>query len=484
MGGAGVDAGYGTVAIATAVDGDMDTAVGVYGEARTAGARSGTIGQAFGVLVQVRALVGTADIDTAYGGRFVAIGPTDALLMQHVYGLTADATGGARVTGVRAVADGTGGQDAYAVYASAADAAVNNYALYTERGDVRLGDLAGTGDRMVVADADGVLATQALPAAAAPEWAHDGAGGIDAARAAAAGRVARFDAAGRLRIGHATARNFYANANSAVYAESSQTGTGPSFSANPYGIDVYRANDAVTQPVLNFGKSRGTLDAPAPAQAQDKTGRINFTAYDGSGYVENATITAWVPGTGAVAAGDAAGELFFATRAWGDTKARTRMSVSAEGRVGIGLTNPATALDVNGQITSSGTVVTSDSTLKTAVTPISDALAIVAGLNGVYYDWTAEARATRELSVDRQVGFLAQAVERVLPEAVQSIGDGKLGVDYGKVTPVLAKAIQEQQGQIEALRERNEALSSEVDELKSLVRELLDDRTGDSAGRR
>ena len=38
-----------------------------------------------------------------------------------------------------------------------------NYSIYTGIGDIRFGDLAGTGDRMVVANSNGVLETQAIP---------------------------------------------------------------------------------------------------------------------------------------------------------------------------------------------------------------------------------------------------------------------------------------------------------------------------------
>jgi len=42
-------------------------------------------------------------------------------------------------------------------------ASATNFSIYTGLGDVRFGDLKGTGDRMVVADADGILTTQAIP---------------------------------------------------------------------------------------------------------------------------------------------------------------------------------------------------------------------------------------------------------------------------------------------------------------------------------
>lgn len=50
----------------------------------------------------------------------------------------------------------------YGIFIQSINKAVNpknNYAIYSEAGQVRFGDLAGTGDRVVVADQDGVLKT-------------------------------------------------------------------------------------------------------------------------------------------------------------------------------------------------------------------------------------------------------------------------------------------------------------------------------------
>ena len=42
-------------------------------------------------------------------------------------------------------------------------------------------------------------------------------------------------------------------------------------------------------------------------------------------------------------------------------------------------------------------------------------------------------------------------MEEIIPEIVSTDQDGYKGVAYGKLTPVLVKAIQEQQAKIEAL---------------------------------
>jgi hypothetical protein len=61
----------------------------------------------------------------------------------------------------------------------------------------------------------------------------------------------------------------------------------------------------------------------------------------------------------------------------------------------------------------------------------------------------------------RHIGFIAQDVQGVIPEAVSEMhGDRYLGIDYAAVVPVLASALQEldriqaaQAAEIRALRE-------------------------------
>jgi len=74
-------------------------------------------------------------------------------------------------------------------------------------------------------------------------------------------------------------------------------------------------------------------------------------------------------------------------------------------------------------------------------------------------------------------GFIAQELFEIFPNAVSipAKAEDMWGVDYGKVTPLLVKAIQDQQKQIEELKERNDALSAKAaafDQLKADVENL------------
>jgi hypothetical protein len=141
--------------------------------------------------------------------------------------------------------------------------------------------------------------------------------------------------------------------------------------------------------------------------------------------------------------------------------ARSLCLNSPGGNVGIGLTNPAPQylLHVNGLVAGIGAFVNlSDARLKTNVAPIrgGDALARVSALRGVTYVWDQDASKGLEwnLPEGRQLGLIAQEVERVVPEAVTTDDQGYKSVAYDTLTPLLIEAVKAQQRRIEELEAR------------------------------
>ena len=69
-----------------------------------------------------------------------------------------------------------------------------------------------------------------------------------------------------------------------------------------------------------------------------------------------------------------------------------------------------------------------------------------------------------KLNDDEQIGFIAQEVESLVPEIVNTgetpDGEEQKGMSYGHLTAVLTKAIQEQQELIETLQAKVEALEN------------------------
>jgi hypothetical protein len=97
------------------------------------------------------------------------------------------------------------------------------------------------------------------------------------------------------------------------------------------------------------------------------------------------------------------------------------------------------SLSIQGNITS-----VSDMRLKTDIRPLDHALLMTSQLNGVRYRKDGQ----------EEVGVIAQNVQEVLPEIVHDIGDGMLGVDYGRLTAVLIEAVKELTARVKELEAR------------------------------
>lgn len=87
-----------------------------------------------------------------------------------------------------------------------------------------------------------------------------------------------------------------------------------------------------------------------------------------------------------------------------------------------------------------------------------------------------------------KLGLIAQEVQEVLPEVVQThnwepisedrpeefhlVPMERLGMTYNEIVPVMIKAIQEQQAEIQEQQAENEALRARLDQLEELIKQL------------
>lgn len=111
------------------------------------------------------------------------------------------------------------------------------------------------------------------------------------------------------------------------------------------------------------------------------------------------------------------------------------------------------ALYVNGSIWANGTTYASDERFKQNITPISTPLQKLLQLNGVEYEMKSSAFPANHFQSGRQIGLLAQNVEKVFPEAVNEL-DGYKGVDYARLVPLLIESIKELKKEIEELKKQ------------------------------
>jgi len=137
---------------------------------------------------------------------------------------------------------------------------------------------------------------------------------------------------------------------------------------------------------------------------------------------------------------------------------REGVFIDRSGSLGIGqnetIQTLSYKLDVSGSIRSTGTILqASDERLKENILPIGSATELVDKVEGVYFNWNTGPK-------DRQVGFIAQQIKKILPEVVSEDNKGYLSVAYSGVVPVLVEAMKEQNKLLKELEKRISELES------------------------
>jgi hypothetical protein len=117
-------------------------------------------------------------------------------------------------------------------------------------------------------------------------------------------------------------------------------------------------------------------------------------------------------------------------------------------------------LTVGGQVSFCGGAYTcSDVRYKKDIRPLKNSLQNLFSLNGYSYYWRRDEFPDKQFTNDRQIGLLAQEVEKIYPEMVMTDANtGYKSVDYSKMVPVLLEALKQQQNQIDGLQKRLSAV--------------------------
>jgi len=224
-------------------------------------------------------------------------------------------------------------------------------------------------------------------------------------------------------------------------------------------------------------------------------------------------------GYGATAFGDArAGMFAFTTEDWtdtaqggglgfavtpnGTTATDVRMAITSTGHVGIGtMTFDVNDLPIlpdqlhvigdirvgtagtNGCLKDfSGTGIvgtcSSDLRLKKDITPFGAVLDRLTALQPVHYFWRASEFPERHFGDTQAAGLIAQDVEQVLPELVETDKDGFKAVNYSKLPLFTIQAMKELKSENDVLKQRVDQLEQreqhvvELEQLKQRVAEL------------
>ncbi len=102
----------------------------------------------------------------------------------------------------------------------------------------------------------------------------------------------------------------------------------------------------------------------------------------------------------------------------------------------------------------------SDRRLKDNINKIGPTKSRLIRLNPVKYNFNHKTKTIHSNKSDEQIGFIAQEVKEIFPETVVEDKNGTLGIKYMEFIPILVKALQEQQAEIDDLKSRIEKLES------------------------
>lgn len=147
------------------------------------------------------------------------------------------------------------------------------------------------------------------------------------------------------------------------------------------------------------------------------------------------------------------------------------------GNVSVGNGNPVEKLHVFGNLRVTGTICNtsgaitscSDIRYKKDFSPIENPLQKVTQLKGLHYYWKTDEYKENNFSTERQVGFVAQEIEKIFPEMVFTDAQGYKSVDYARLTPVLVEAIKELKILNEELTNKNEKLEGRLSKIEVLL---------------
>ncbi len=405
-------------------------------------------------------------------------------------------------------------------------------------GATTLGNLSGTGTRMVVANATGVLSTQAVPAVfstlntipkgdgtglAASSMTDDG----SIVTVTAVSPTLRLSSTSGTSTSAASALEF-TNAINGTIGSISDTGSSDHLQISSFSQGLlFNTNFANRMSIDNVGNvGIGTITPTRTLDVNSNGNSYGVSHVDGTIRTSTYNGTLLNGGVGG-SIGTESNHPFYIYVANSGEKA----TFLQNGNVGIGTITPTSKLEVNGDIKTANSLILTDGTftytssvtaasydvrysgnsslringfnttlgqgfvgagtrltvgnsgdgsiaianswnlfsdirLKKNVSTYLNALSTVNKLRGVKFEWIK--------SGIGDIGFIAQEIEKVIPEIVQTDdGTGYKSVSYEKIVAVLVEAIKEQQGIIERMESREKLINAQQEEEISRIRSEL-----------
>ncbi|KYG64794.1 hypothetical protein AZI86_11355 [Bdellovibrio bacteriovorus] len=155
----------------------------------------------------------------------------------------------------------------------------------------------------------------------------------------------------------------------------------------------------------------------------------------------------------------------------------TYMYMNSAGNIGVGTISPGYKLDVIGNMRAYGITDSSDVRLKRDIQPLTNDLDKILNLQGVSYFWKDnETHGSR-----KQIGVIAQDIEKEYPELVETDKEGMKSVNYSHFIAPLIESIKTLYKQVVGIKDHQVTLErqiaskadqSEIDALKAKNLEL------------
>jgi hypothetical protein len=150
----------------------------------------------------------------------------------------------------------------------------------------------------------------------------------------------------------------------------------------------------------------------------------------------------------------------------------SKFVVDGAGSVGIGNATPSYLLDVSGQARFTGGYTTSDVRYKRNIASLEHSLDEVLKLRGVSYDFRVDEFPKKGFSSSPQVGLIAQEVEKVYPQVVDTDREGYKSVNYQALISPVIEAIKELYHKYLAQEEESKAQKALIQEQAKKIQEL------------
>ena len=122
---------------------------------------------------------------------------------------------------------------------------------------------------------------------------------------------------------------------------------------------------------------------------------------------------------------------------------------------GVDTSTDVLNLTRSGDMTIAGTLTqNSDIRIKENIKPLESQLEIIGKLNPVSYNKKENKKTLETYKEKKEIGFIAQEVEEILPELISENKEGIKSLAYGNMTSILVKAIQELKAEIDDLKNK------------------------------